>query len=111
MYPEGSVTVSANVSQGNAIPSQRGPVSSWPRPTGDWFAWTNGPAVYSSVVAVSDTVPDGGVAAKLESPSTQANEQRIKAKKMRGLNAPDSETDFFRMVVEWLSANWRTRFD
>ena len=39
-----NLTTSANVSQGNVALSQRGPTSSCPNPTGDWFAWKNGPA-------------------------------------------------------------------
>jgi hypothetical protein len=44
-----------------------------------------------------EIVPLGGVAAQLNMASSAAIEQRMKPKKMRGLKAPDSEEEFFRI--------------
>ena len=50
---------------------------------------------------MSVRVPLGGVAAQLNIASSAAIEQRMKAKKMRGLKAPDSEEEFFRIGFVW----------
>jgi hypothetical protein len=71
---------------------------------------TKGPPVYVRVGLAGETVPldgaelgltreflDFGLAAKLSVARKTPTKQSVRAKKIRGVNKPDSEEDFFRM--------------
>src|SRR5262249_33914079 len=71
--------------------------------TGVRLATKKGPAVELSGPDVSVTVPLDGVDAKLSIASSAPNEQRVKARSVRGLKSPECKAEFFFIISSFLT--------
>ena len=92
----------SKLSHGKVVLLQRGPVSSWPRPSGDGFGCTNGPAVYATGPDAVVNVPLEGVEAKLtilNTPSRMAKQKSAQATAARKRKRAERELVVFCIEV------------
>ena len=92
----------SKLSHGKVVLLQRGPVSSWPRPSGDGFGCTNEPAVYATGPDAVVNVPLEGVEAKLttlNTPSRMAKQKSAQATAARKRKRAERELVVFCIGV------------